>query len=67
MAGIRGVTLVSPGGVVGPTRRNTDERRFPPDDPNDLPWSTWDYRELFTESGPFFSLAQVSCVYLELV
>ena len=24
-----------------------------------------DYRELFTESGPFFFLAQVSCDYLE--
>jgi len=21
---------------MGPTRRNTDERRFPPDDPNDM-------------------------------
>ena len=25
-----------------------------------------DYKELFTESGPFFNLAQISCVYLEL-
>ena len=25
------------------------------------------YREIFTESGPFFSLAQVSCVCLELL
>ena len=40
MAGIRGVTLSSLGGVVGPTRRNTDERRFPPDDPNAMLVST---------------------------
>jgi len=26
-----------------------------------------DYSELFTESGPFFSLAQVSSVYLESI
>ena len=57
---------------MGPTRLKHDERRFPPDDPNDMLASIAhltglyrDYRELFTESGPFFSLAQVFCVYLE--
>ena len=43
MAGIRGVTLGRQGSLsgllevsLGPTRRNTDESRFPPDDPNDM-------------------------------
>ena len=34
------ITVQPPGGVVGPTRRNTNERKFPPDDPNDMLVST---------------------------
>ena len=55
---------------MGPTRRNTDERRSPPDDPNDMLASTahWSIGIIGNYSLSlvhFISLAQVSCVYLE--
>ena len=56
MTGIRGVTLVTvqpPGGVVGPTGGNTDERRLPPDNPSDMLASTahWSIQGLQGSGG----------------
>ena len=38
---------------MGPTRRNTDERRFPPDDANDMLVSTahWSIKGLYGSGG----------------